>query len=449
MVRQHFLGCLALGAGLLLSLTGVATWQLAQVHHREAVFLMLASAIVYAGWAWVVVRHDRPLDEKIVRRAVLVILLAAGVMRLMLLFTPPMSSDIYRYVWDGRVQAAGINPYRYVPADPKLEGLRDARIYPKINRKTYATTIYPPMAQAIFLAVTRVAETVTVMKVAMVAFDLAAIWAILGLLRRRGLPPTRILLYAWHPLPLYEFANSGHVDAAAVSLMLLAVLAADRRHPALAGAVLAAAALVKYFPVVIAPALYRRWDWRLPAAAIGAIVLLYLPYLAAGRQLLGFLPGYAQEEGLASGSGFFLLALLARLTALPSSAVPLYLLVGLAVLAAIAFVALLRRAPESIATGSAMALLIAFTVILSPDLPWYFTWAVPFLCFRPSFALIYLTGAAPLLYRSVWSPEPLVLDAALYLPFFCLLMIEVLAGKHRSIAESCDDASRLEPNHAA
>ena len=449
MQASRFLPSLAGAAILLAVLSALAGWQLFELHHREVVLLMLASVVVYAAAAWLVVRHDKSLDQPFVRRAVLLILAAALVMRLFLLFAPPMSSDIYRYVWDGRVQAAGINPYRYVPADAALGALRDPQIYPNINRATYATTIYPPMAQAIFLAVTRIAENVTVMKAAMLGFEAAAVWAILCLLRRRGLPPTRVLLYAWHPLPLFTFAGSGHLDIAAISLMLVACLAADRRHPALAGAILAGATLVKYFPLVIAPALYRRWDWRLPAAAIVTTIVLYLPYLGVGSQVLGFLPGYAQEEGLESGSGFFLLALLGKFMDLPPVARSIYLLLGLAVLAAIGLATLFRRAPNSVAIGSALALLVVFTVVLSPDLPWYFTWVVPFLCFRPSLALIYLTGAAPLLYRSVWWPEPVLLDAVLYLPFFVLLAIEFVARQRSTTKECRDDASHLQPRHAA
>src|SRR5512146_19254 len=68
-----------------------------------------------------------------------------GLLRLPLLLAPPyLSNDVYRYVWDGRVQAAGVNPYRYVPAAAALEALRDDRIYPEINRRERAVTIYPP-----------------------------------------------------------------------------------------------------------------------------------------------------------------------------------------------------------------------------------------------------------------------------------------------------------------
>ena len=78
------------------------------------------------------------------RSALVAILLVAGLLRAIALFAPQaLSTDAFRYVWDGRVQAAGINPYRYVPADPALESLRDTKIYPNINRAGYAHTIYP------------------------------------------------------------------------------------------------------------------------------------------------------------------------------------------------------------------------------------------------------------------------------------------------------------------
>src|SRR5271156_104004 len=99
-------------------------------------------------------------------RIVLLIALAA---RLIAVIAPPfLSTDIYRYVWDGKVQGAGINPYRYIPADSHLAFLRDGSIYPYINRVDTAPTIYPPVAQLIFFAITRIHASVTFMKLALV-----------------------------------------------------------------------------------------------------------------------------------------------------------------------------------------------------------------------------------------------------------------------------------------
>ena len=123
--------------------------------------------------------------------------------------------------------------------------------------------MYPPASQVVFYLITRISEAPIAMKAAMVAFEGLAVWAMLQLLALRGLPRSRILLYAWHPLPLWEFARSAHVDIVAIAFLLLAFLAAERRSPILAGVALGACALVKYFPVVTGPALYKRWDWRL------------------------------------------------------------------------------------------------------------------------------------------------------------------------------------------
>ena len=232
-------------------------------------------------------------------------------MRVRGLLAPPyLSNDLYRYVWDGRVAAAGINPYRYVPADDHLAALRDAAIFPFINRATYAPTIYPPIAESIFFATTRLNDSVGWMKATMVAFDVATVAILLRLLALAGLPLERILIYAWHPLILWEFAGSGHIDAAAVMFVALALWARRRHAGSLAGLFLGCAALVKFFPAVIFPALYRRWDWKMPAAVAAVMVLAYLPFLGVGWGVFGFLPGYVAEEGLRSGSGFFLWHLL-------------------------------------------------------------------------------------------------------------------------------------------
>jgi hypothetical protein len=432
-------------AALMLSATAVGAWGLWNFQHDVVVWVMLLEALVYAAMAAALWRRERHMEPALERRALYLILGVAAVMRLSLLFAPPVSTDVYRYVWDGRVTAAHINPYRYRPADAQVAFLRDPAVFPNINRADTATTIYPPMAQVIFFAATRIACSVTVMKGVMVGFEIVIVAVLLTLLRRRGLPATRILFYAWHPLPLFEFSGSGHIDAAAIALMLAAALLAERRHRVLAGAVLGAAALVKFFPAVIAPALWERRDWRFLVAMLAAAAALYLPFLGVGWQVLGFLPGYVHEEGLASGGGFFLLGAIGSVTTLPRWAVPAYLLAGGGLLAAIAAAIIARRA-TALPLRAALLLLGVFTVWVSPHLAWYFTWVIPFLCFSRSWALIYLCGAAPLLYAIVWAPDLLVLQTTLYLPFLIILAIETYFGRGPS-QETFNDR-RFGPRHA-
>ena len=418
---------LAVLAGLatvLLALTGIGSWALWHWRHDVVVWIMLVETPLYAAAAWFLWRHEESMTAAWRRKAMLAILGVAVLSRVLLIAAPPLSTDIYRYVWDGRVQAAGINPYRYRPADPQVAFLRDQAIFPRINRADSAVTIYPPAAQLIFAGVTRVGASVTAMKMAMVGFEVLSMAVLLSLLRSRGLPETRIIFYAWHPLPLFEFAGSGHIDAAALALMLLACWSADRRQPSIAGVILGAAALVKFFPLAIAPTLYRRWDWKLPAAMLAAAAVLYLPYVKVGWQVVGFLPDYVREEALAAGSGFFLLNALSTVMPLASWAVPAYIAAALLILAAIGLGVILRREGAAVPIASALLLLTAFTLIVSPHFAWYFVWIVPLLCFRPSWALIYLTGAAPLLYAIIWSPNSLLLHAALYLPCASIFAIE-------------------------
>ncbi len=136
-------------------------------------------ALLYLVAVWVV------LNWPANRWTFFIILVCAIACRLVCLFSPPfLSTDIFRYVWDGQVQAAGINPYRYIPADPHLAFLRDLNIYPNINRRTYAHTIYPPGAQMLFLLITRVGASIRWMKVGMVGLESLTIWILVKLLER-------------------------------------------------------------------------------------------------------------------------------------------------------------------------------------------------------------------------------------------------------------------------
>lgn len=440
MTSARGLRLLTVAAVLVLALAAFGAWGLWTREHERVVWAMLALGPVYAAAVWLVGRSATAPGDGAPCRRLPLILGVALLARLLLIAAPPLSTDIYRYVWDGRVQVAGINPYVYRPADPQVAFLRDQAVYPRINRAATAVTIYPPTAQLIFHAVAAVGGGVTLMKVVMVLFEALAVGATIALLRSRGLCESRILAYVWHPLPMFEFAGSGHVDAAALGLMLCACLAAERRRPGFAGGLLGAATLVKYFPLVLLPALYRRWDWRLPLAVAVAVLALYLPYIGVGRQVLGFLPGYVQQEGLASGEGFFLLEALRAAAPFPDWANAAYLSAAAALLGWMALKVAWRPAQE-VSLTSAMWLLGTFTLILSPHLPWYFVWVLPLLCFRTVWAFIYISVMAPLLYALVWDPDPLVLHATLYLPFAVILIAEFLFRSPQSATEILDDGS--------
>jgi alpha-1,6-mannosyltransferase len=364
----------------------------------------------------------------------------AVVMRVPVTLAPPyLSSDVYRYVWDGRVEAAGFNPYRYQPADPQLATLRDQEIYPRIGSK-YAPTIYPPTVEAIFLVVTRVSESITAMKAAMVIFELVTFVLLARLLAIEGLPTSRVLVYAWHPVPLWEFAGSGHIDASLIAGSLAMFWAVRKRRPALAGFFLAGATLTKLYPVVLISASYRRWDWKMPAVFLLAAVIAYLPFVSAGSQIVGFLPGYAGQEGFdATGAGFYLLGLLRCMPALGQLSTRGYEIGAIIVMAALSVGFVLRRDRKASPYAMAGVSAAVFMFLVSPHYPWYLSWLIVFACFVRSVALLWLTNASLLLYVVtgyvfVPSNQRLVIESVIYWPFVTFALFDLWA--HRRLARS-------------
>jgi alpha-1,6-mannosyltransferase len=409
---------LAAAGFALVALCPLALYFLFQASFEGFAFTAVAQGAVYAVAVWLVLRH------RFGRPALAVIFTAAVIARAIALPAPAiLSTDVARYVWDGRVQAAGINPYRYVPADPQLAPLRDAAIYPNINRADYAVTIYPPVAEMMFFLATRVSESVTMMRLIMIGFEAVTVLALLALLEHDGRPAARVLIYAWHPLPIWEFAGTGHADAAAIALMTLAMLAAVRDRRVLAGIALAAGTLIKPFVLFIAPPLWRRWDWRLPAAFVATAVVCYLPYLSVGSGVLGYLGGgYQDEQGYLDGSGFFLVSLL-RQVGLPAPRGLAFVIFAAVVLAAVALAVVFRAQPRQPDPAVFLPLAAASVLLVSPHYAWYFAWLLPLLTRAPSVPLLYLTLAAFIFYLpAIKDSDDWYFTAGLWLYGGCALL---------------------------
>lgn len=411
-------------------------------HFYWILFWLLISGIPFVLAVWLVFRR-RAFPGK----TLWIIFIGAGLFRVLFLpLDPPrLSTDIYRYIWDGRVQGSGINPYLYLPVDPRLAGLRDNAIYPRINRKEYAHTIYPPMAQIFFLVVSRVTQSVLGFKTIFIVIDLVTIWLIAATLRAVGQPAERVIVYAWHPLPIFEFSGSGHIDALMIGFIALALWARVRGKFGLAGFALAGATLVKLVPIVLLPAFYKRWDRKLPIAFAATVGLCYLPYLfGAGARVLGFLPQYAQEEGLQNGARYYLLLLIDSILewcgVVHEMPPAVFNGLGLALLALLAVWALFRQAPlgkendedKGRWISSAFVLAFVFTVLLSSYYPWYYSWLAVFLCFVPNSAALTLTLILWPLYRSLIdqsSDDLFRFESRVFLPVLAVLLVSWIIHK--------------------
>ena len=277
---RALLGLAVLAAGLVgLSLSG----DLIAHSVRFASFYVLAGA----GFALLATAATSlPLRVAIV---------AAVVLRLIFLpVTPSLSDDYHRYVWDGRVQLAGVNPYKYRPYEHALDGVRYAG-RASINHAELRT-VYPPLTQVVFAGVAGVSRTlgldgavtphaeVVLFKLVFGAFDLAtagAVWLLAAArLRRRA-----TVLYLLCPAVIVPTWESAHAEAAAVLFCVLAAALLVRRRDAWAGVALGLAAAFKVTPLaLLLPALLggRASPARLLAGFAPAFVVPYLPYLLTG-----------------------------------------------------------------------------------------------------------------------------------------------------------------------
>ncbi len=243
----------------------------------------------------------------------LVIGVFAILFRLTLLPTwPTLSDDMFRYVWDGRVQAAGLSPYRYPPNAQQVADLHriDHTIWPAINRKE-AVTVYPPGAQLAYAFLWRiVGDSITGYKLAFVVAELLGGILLINLLQHFGQPPERVLIYLWSPLLVFEVAQAGHVDGLMLPFLILAFWARAKDKPGWLGLSLGAATLIKLFPVLLLPALLplpslaeTRRNWRSLGPAFKTVVMFavvvavcYAFYVFRPGPAVGFLPQYFNEN---------------------------------------------------------------------------------------------------------------------------------------------------------
>src|SRR5258707_1022718 len=277
-----------LGAILLVALT-ICSRKLSSV--GEPSFIV---PLAVAGIAYLLAIREFFSTPRFPHRVIVVGLVFAALWHLPFLLMPPGSDDdVHRYVWDGRVQRLGYNPYVVVPSDPALGGLHTPETRTLNNPDVPSP--YPAGAQLFFRAVTAIHESIFALKVAFVVCDLAIVLVLLDVLRSSRQGAHWVLAYAWNPLLATEVAGSGHIDIVGVLLLLVSVAALVRRWRAVAAISFGLAVSVKLLPIVLLPLYWRRVRMRDAALAAIAVGLLYVPFLKHGRIPIGSLGTYVQR----------------------------------------------------------------------------------------------------------------------------------------------------------
>jgi alpha-1,6-mannosyltransferase len=358
----------------------VAVWAVTGDQTRRVPSFLTLYAMAFT--AYLLALRAAPGTTTRVRRAALAL---AVVWRLVLAFAPPLlSTDVYRYVWEGRIQVNGGNPYAWEdrPDAPRWAALRD-EVWAAMDHREY-TAIYPPLWQVTARAVVALRDSVTAMKLFLVGCELAAWAALAAALRRRALDPSRLLVLAWSPLAIVEIAGSGHNDAFGLFWLSVALAAAGPTVVALA---LAAGALTKLLPALIGLAWIRNFRTRHLLGAVACAALVTAPYLSAGSWLVHSLGKYSRFW-LFNETAFALLHAMAggRIGAVALAA---------SLATAVAVMMAYRRVEPA---RGALAVVVAWLLLAPSVLPWYALWLVPLLVLVDAPAVLLFTGTVALAY---------------------------------------------------
>ncbi len=324
--------------------------------------------LLVAGAAYLLAIREFFCAPHFPRHVMVVGLILASLWHIAFLRIPTGSDDdVRRYVWDGRLQRLGYNPYLVVPDDPAFAVLHTAETRGLNNPDL--PSIYPPGAQLFFRAVTAIHESAFAFRIAFAICELAVVLILLDILRLSGKGAHWILAFAWHPLLATEVVGSGHIDIVGVLLLVMSFAALMRRWRAIAAVAFALAVAVKFLPIVLLPLYWRRV--RVRDAVLGAIVfaLLYVPFLNHGRIPIGSLGTYIESFGFNDP----VFAGLRRL-ADPQ------LVVGFAVLAGVLVATWFRTRFQTWSTDAdAFAWPMAASLLCAPVVfPWYLLWLLPF-----------------------------------------------------------------------
>src|SRR5256884_3567354 len=207
------------------------------------------ASLTLAGIVYLLAIREFFATPRFPRRVVVIGLVLAAVWHIEFLRVPSgADDDIHRYVWDGRLQRLGYNPYIVVPSDPAAKGLHTPETR-NLNNPDLPSP-YPAGAQLFFRAVTAIHESTFALKVAFVVCDLVIVFVLLDVLRgKQG--AHLVLAFAWNPLLAIEVAGSGHIDIVGALLLLVSATALGRRWRATAAVALGLAIAVKFLPVVL------------------------------------------------------------------------------------------------------------------------------------------------------------------------------------------------------
>lgn len=181
-------------------------------------FIYISSSVVFILISWQILKQD------LTANFIYVLLALAVIIRLAFIPLHPIGSDdYYRYVWDGKVQAHGINPYAFAPNDTALNSLHD-EILPKLVNHPEMKTIYPPLTEIIFYFSFLIGgDSFVGLKILMFIFDFLTLFGLYLIIKKQNLPLRNILLYALGPLIIFQLFIDAHADGFGLPFLIFSI----------------------------------------------------------------------------------------------------------------------------------------------------------------------------------------------------------------------------------
>jgi len=241
--------------------------------------IYISSSVLFIFISWLILKNEIPLSYVVGLVAVGILLRVSFIS-----INPIGSDDYYRYMWDGKVQSAGINPYLYLPNDPALQKFH-SEIIPKSVNNPEMKTIYFPLSQWLFYAGYSLSgEAVWGYKLLLLIFELITLSALFLLIRKRNLPDKFILLYALCPLPIIQFSLDAHLDGFGLPLLILALFFYLDNKKILSLIFLGLSFSIKPVGLLFLPILFF-YEKKLPER----IKIIFIPAIAFSVQFLPYI----------------------------------------------------------------------------------------------------------------------------------------------------------------
>ncbi|MDH5647711.1 MAG: glycosyltransferase 87 family protein, partial [Candidatus Heimdallarchaeota archaeon] len=251
-----------------------------EVRRDNPFFVILISfpAIVYL----LIINYNERNNIQLNQSYMIFIWFISILLRILQLFYPVgLSDDIYRYIWNGEMHKQGINPYTTSPNDPKVDNLYQPW-WTQINHPNI-TSPYPPVAQFIFslLAVDNlsISQNILLYQVVIILFDLGVIRLLNKILQHLQMPSHRIIIYAYSPLVIFEFAGNAHIDVIAIFFTFLSYYFILKKHKTISAICITIAILIKILPILLLLILFRYYQIKDFLISFIVTILFIIPYI--------------------------------------------------------------------------------------------------------------------------------------------------------------------------